>query len=172
MLTANTPQTIASDRVGDFEFSAYEREQIEHAIHHYAEPRAATIDALKIVQSQRGWVPDGAVYAIAEILSINPGDVEGVATFYNRIYRQPVGRNVIAVCDSIGCFLMGFDELYGSLQTKLGIKPGQTTADGRFTLLPIVCLGACDKAPVLMVNDATHFNVTPENVDSVLEQYK
>jgi NADH:ubiquinone oxidoreductase subunit E len=63
MLTANTPQTIASDRVGDFEFSAYEREQIEHAIHHYAEPRAATIDALKIVQSQRGWVPDGAVYA-------------------------------------------------------------------------------------------------------------
>jgi NADH-quinone oxidoreductase subunit E len=112
------------------------------------------------------------LFTLAEILSINPGDVEGVATFYNRIYRQPVGRHVIAVCDSIGCFLMGFDELYGSLQTKLGIKPGQTTADGRFTLLPIVCLGACDKAPVLMVNDATHFSVTPENVDSVLEQYK
>jgi NADH-quinone oxidoreductase subunit E len=67
---------------------------------------------------------------------------------------------------------MGFDELYGSLQTKLGIKPGQTTPDDRFTLLPIVCLGACDKAPVLMVNDATHFNVTPQNVDSVLEHYK
>jgi NADH-quinone oxidoreductase subunit E len=171
MLTANTTQTIASDRVGDFEFSAYEREQIEHAIHHYAEPRAATIDALKIVQSQRRWVPDGAIFAIADILGIGAGDVEGVATFYNRIYRQPVGRNVIAVCDSIGCFLMGFDELYGSLQTKLGIKPGQTTADDRFTLLPIVCLGACDRAPVLMVNDATHFNVTPDNIDSVLEHY-
>ena len=173
MLTANTTQTIATDRGGDnFVFTDYEREQIEHAIHHYAEPRAATIDALKIVQSQRRWVPDGAIFAIADILGIGAGDVEGVATFYNRIYRQPVGRNVIAVCDSIGCFLMGFDELYGSLQTKLGIKPGQTTPDDRFTLLPIVCLGACDKAPVLMVNDATHFNINPQNVDAVLEQYK
>jgi NADH-quinone oxidoreductase subunit E len=140
-------------------------------MHHYAEPRAATIDALKIVQNQRRWVSDGAVYAIADILGVSAADVEGVATFYNRIYRQPVGRHVIAVCDSIGCFLMGFDQLYGALQTKLGIKPGETTADDRFTLLPVVCLGACDKAPVLMVNDATHFNVTADNVDAVLEQY-
>lgn len=171
MLTANNTQTIATDRGDNFVFTDYERKHIEHAIHHYAEPRAATIDALKIVQSQRSWVPDGAIFAIADILGIGAGDVEGVATFYNRIYRQPVGRHVIAVCDSIGCFLMGFDELYGALQTKLGIKPGQTTPDGRFTLLPIVCLGACDKAPVLMVNDATHFNVTPSNIDTVLEQY-
>lgn len=171
MLTANTTQTIASDRVGDFAFSDYEREQIDHAMHHYPEPRAAIIDALKIVQSQRRWVPDGAVYAIADMLSVSAADVEGVATFYNRIYRQPVGRHVIAVCDSIGCFLMGFDQLYGALQQKLGIKPGQTTEDGRFTLLPVVCLGACDQAPVLMVNDATHFNVTADNVDQVLEQY-
>ena len=172
MLTVNTPQTIATDRGDNFTFTDYEREHIEHAIHHYAEPRAATIDALKIVQGQRGWVPDGAIYAIADMLSIGAGDVEGVATFYNRIYRQPVGRHVIAVCDSIGCFLMGFDELYGTLQQKLGIKPGQTTADDRFTLLPIVCLGACDKALVLMVNDVTHFDVSLENIDSILEQYK
>jgi len=171
MLTANNSQTIASDRVGDFAFSAIEHEQIETAMHHYPEPRAAIIDALKIVQNQRRWVPDGAVYAIADILSVTAADVEGVATFYNRIYRQPVGRHVIAVCDSIGCFLMGFDQLYGALQQKLGIKPGQTTEDGRFTLLPVVCLGACDQAPVLMVNDATHFNVTADNIDQVLEQY-
>ena len=171
MLTANSSQTIATDRGDNFVLTDFERIQIEHAIHHYAEPRAATIDALKIVQSQRRWVPDGAIYAIADMLGIGAGDVEGVATFYNRIYRQPVGRHVIAVCDSIGCFLMGFDELYGSLQKKLGIKPGQTTADDRFTLLPVVCLGACDKAPVLMVNDATHFNVTPDNIDAVLELY-
>lgn len=172
MLTANSSQTIATDRGEPFVLTDYEREHIQHAMHHYEDARAATIDALKIVQSQRRWVPDGAVSTIAELLGVSAADVEGVATFYNRIYRQPVGRHVIAVCDSIGCFLMGFDELYGSLQQKLGITPGQTTADGRFTLLPIVCLGACDKAPVLMVNDATHFDVTPANIDALLEQYK
>ncbi len=171
MLTANSPQTIATDRGAPFVLSAGEREQIEHAMHHYADSRAATIDALKIVQANHRWVPDGAVAAIADVLGVSAADVEGVATFYNRIYRKPVGRHVIAVCDSTSCFLMGFDQLYGALQKKLGISPGQTTADDRFTLLPIVCLGACDKAPVLMVNDATHFNVTAENIDAVLENY-
>ncbi len=171
MLTANSSQTIATDRGATFVLSAAEREQIEHAMHHYVDPRAATIDALKIVQAKHRWVPDGAVTAIANLLGTSASDVEGVATFYNRIYRQPVGRHVIAVCDSTSCFLMGFDQLYGALQKKLGIGPGQTTADDRFTLLPIVCLGACDKAPVLMINDVTHFNVTHENIDFVLEHY-
>ena len=89
MLTANTPQTIASDRVGDFEFSAYEREQIEHAIHHYAEPRAATIDALKIVQSQRRWVPDGAIFAIADILGIGGA---GQQSRYRKRQNRPFHR--------------------------------------------------------------------------------
>lgn len=172
MLTANSTQTIATDRGAPFVLTASERESIEHAMHHYADPRAATIDALKIVQANHRWVPDGAITAIADVLGVSAADVEGVATFYNRIYRKPVGRHVIAVCDSTSCFLMGFDQLYGALQQKLSISPGQTTADDRFTLLPIVCLGACDKAPVLMINDATHFNVTAENIDLLLEQYK
>ena len=173
MSTANTPYSslIATEKGQPFVLSDAEREAIEHAIHHYEDSRAASIDALKIVQKSRRWVPDGAIHAIAELLNMSAADLEGVATFYNRIYRQPVGRHVIAVCDSIGCFLTGFDELYASLQTKLGIKPGQTTADDRFTLLPVVCLGACDRSPVLMVNDATHFNVTPDTIDQVLEQY-
>ena len=171
MLTANSSQTIATDRGALFALTASERELIEHAMHHYVDPRAATIDALKIVQANHRWVPDGAVTAIADMLGVSAADVEGVATFYNRIYRKPVGRHVIAVCDSTSCFLMGFDQLYGALQQKLGINPGHTTADDRFTLLPIVCLGACDKAPVLMINDATHFNVTSENIDSILEHY-
>ena len=173
MLTANTPYSslIATEKGQPFVLTSEEREAIEHAMHHYADPRAASIDALKIVQHNHRWVPDGAIYAIAEVLGISAADLEGVATFYNRIYRQPVGRHVIAVCDSIGCFLTGFDELYAALQTKLGIKPGQTTADDRFTLLPVVCLGACDRSLVLMVNDATHFNVTPANIEQVLEQY-
>lgn len=172
MLTANSSQTIVTDRGAPFVLAAAERQQIEHVMHHYVDPRAATIDALKIVQANHRWVPDGAIAAIADVLGVSAADVEGVATFYNRIYRRPVGRHVIAVCDSTSCFLMGFDQLYGALQQKLGISPGQTTADDRFTLLPIVCLGACDKAPVLMINDATHFNVTAENIDALLENYK
>jgi NADH-quinone oxidoreductase subunit E len=171
MLTANSSQTIATDRGAPFVLSDAERQQIEHAMHHYVDSRAAIIDALKIVQATYRWVPDGAIAAIADVLGVSAADVEGVATFYNRIYRKPVGRHVIAVCDSTSCFLMGFDQLYGALQQKLGITPGQTTADDRFTLLPIVCLGACDRAPVLMINDATHFNVTAENIDAILEQY-
>jgi NADH-quinone oxidoreductase subunit E len=173
MSTANTPYSslIVTEKGQPFVLSDAERHEIEHALHHYEDPRAASIDALKIVQKYRRWVPDGALHAIGELLNISAADVEGVATFYNRIYRQPVGRHVIAVCDSIGCFLTGFDGVYAALQDKLGIAPGQTTADDRFTLLPVCCLGACDRGPVLMVNDATHFNVSPGNLDQVLEQY-
>ncbi len=159
---------IATDR---YQFTAEDKAEIEHCLHHYDDSRAASIDALKIVQRRHGWVPDNAIAAIAEILGIPGSDIEGVATFYNRIYRQPVGRNVIAVCDSIGCFLVGFEEIYSALKKQLAIQPGQTTADNRFTLLPICCLGACDRGPVLMINDDTHFDVSVEKLDAVLEQY-
>jgi NADH-quinone oxidoreductase subunit E len=173
MSTDNTPRKIiVTDRGVPYELAAEDLAEMEHCIHHYDDPRAASIDALKIVQRRHGWVPDGAIPAIAKVLGIPGSDIEGVATFYNRIYRRPVGRHVIAVCDSIGCFLMGYEQVYGALQVKLGIKPGQTTADGRFTLLPICCLGACDRAPVLMINDDTHFNVSPDTLETVLEQYR
>ena len=175
MSTANSPtpysRLIATEKGQPFTLSETERHEIEHAIHHYEDPRAASIDALKIVQKHHRWVPDGAIALIGEMLGISAADVEGVATFYNRIYRQPVGRHVIIVCDSIGCFLTGFDELYTALQSKLGIAPGQTTSDDRFTLLPVCCLGACDRGPVLMIDDNTHFNVSPSNLDQVLECY-
>ena len=159
---------ITTDR---YQFSAEDHAEIAACIHHYDDARAATIDALKIVQRRHGWVPDNAIAAIGELLGIPGSDVEGVATFYNRIYRQPVGRHVIAVCDSIGCFLVGFEAIYTALKKQLNIQPGQTTADGRFTLLPICCLGACDRGPVLMINDDTHFNVSMDNLGEILERY-
>lgn len=173
MSTVNsTPsKLIVTDRGQPYEMAPEDRDEILHVIAHYDDPRAASIDALKIVQRRHGWVPDGAIPLIGELLNMPSSDVEGVATFYNRIYRQPVGRHVIAVCDTISCFLMGYEQIYGQLQAKLGIKPGQTTPDGRFTLLPISCLGACDRAPVLMINDDTHFNVSVDNLDQLLEQY-
>ena len=172
-MSTDNPQSkmIVTDRGGPFILSDEEQRAIEQAMHHYEDARAATIDALKIVQKSRRWVSDAAVEAIAAVLGIAAAEVDGVATLYNRIYRQPVGRHVVLVCDSIGCHLSGYEKVYERIQELLGIQPGQTTPDDRFTILPVVCLGACDRAPVLLIDENTHFQVTPENVAAVLEQY-
>jgi len=159
---------IQSDR---FALTETERSAIEHEMHHYEDPRAASIEALKIVQKQRGWVPDGAIHAIAAVLGIPASDVEGVATFYSQIFRQPVGRHIIRVCDSMTCFIGGHESVLGAIQQQLGIAPGQTSADNRFTLLPVCCLGNCDKAPALMIDDDTFGNVSAAAVDQLLEAY-
>ena len=154
-----------------FVLSDTERHEIEHELAHYPDSRAASIGALKVVQQHRGWVPDGAIPQIAAMVGMSAAELDGVATFYNLIFRQPVGRNVIKVCDSISCFLTGYDEVKRGLEQKLGIAFGQTTADGRFTLLPICCLGACDRGATLMINDDLHGNVTPQSLDKILEAY-
>ncbi|MDD1507437.1 NADH-quinone oxidoreductase subunit NuoE [Pseudomonas sp. CNPSo 3701] len=160
---------IQTDR---FALSETERSAIEHEMHHYEDPRAASIEALKIVQKERGWVPDGAADAIGAILGIPASDVEGVATFYSQIFRQPVGRHIIRVCDSMTCFIGGHENVLGSIKSELGIVPGQTTADGRFTLLPVCCLGNCDKAPAMMIDDETFGDVQPEGVAQLLENFQ
>ncbi len=160
---------IQTDR---FALSETERSAIEHEMLHYEDPRAASIEALKIVQKERGWVPDGAADAIGAILGIPASDVEGVATFYSQIFRQPVGRHIIRVCDSMTCFIGGHENVLGSIKSELGIVPGQTTADGRFTLLPVCCLGNCDKAPAMMIDDETFGDVQPEGVAQLLENFQ
>ena len=130
------------------------------------------MDAMKIVQKHRGWVSDEALKDISELLEVSVDELDSVATFYNLIYRKPVGRHVILVCDSISCWVMGYDRLRDHLTSRLGIKMGETTADGRFTLLPIVCLGTCDHAPAMMVDSDLHRDLDTEKIDSILEQYK
>jgi len=159
---------IQTDR---FVLSETERSAIEHEMHHYEDPRAASIEALKIVQKERGWVPDGASEAIGAILGIPGSDVEGVATFYSQIFRVPVGRHVIRVCDSMTCYIGGHESVLGSIQKQLGIGLGQTTPDQRFTLLPVCCLGNCDKAPALMIDEDTFGDVEAEDVAKLLEAY-
>jgi len=165
-----TARQIASDGEG-FTLADEDRHAIEHERDHYEQPQAACIEALKIVQRRHGWVPDAAIPAIAEVLGVGPASVEGVATFYSLIFRQPVGRHVILVCDSSSCFLNDYDALREALSARLGIGLGETTADGRFTLLPVCCLGACDRGPALMVDDDTYGPVAPEDVADLLEGY-
>ncbi|MEA3252573.1 MAG: NADH-quinone oxidoreductase subunit NuoE [Pseudomonadota bacterium] len=165
-----TARHIASDGEG-FTLADEDRRAIEHERAHYEQPQAACIEALKIVQRRHGWVPDAAIPAIAEVLGIGPASVEGVATFYSLIFRQPVGRHVILVCDSSSCFLTGYEELGDALAKRLGIGLGQTTADGRFTLLPVCCLGACDRGPAMMIDDDTFGPIAPDDLDELLEAY-
>ncbi len=160
------------EAAGDaFVLSAEERDAIEHEKLHYEDARAASIEALKIVQKKRGWVPDEAIVAIAAVLGISASDVESVATFYSQIFRQPVGRHVIRYCDSVVCHITGYQGIQAALEKKLGIKPGETTADGRFTLLPTCCLGNCDKGPAIMIDDDTHAPLQPEEIPLLLEEY-
>src|SRR5215469_12304306 len=148
-----------------------ERREIEHELPHYATRQAVCIDAMKIVQKHRGWVSDEALKDIGDLLGMSQAELDGVATFYNLIFRRPVGRHVIYVCDSVSCWIMGSNRQFGHLTERLGVKAGETTTDGRFTLLPIVCLGACDHAPVMMVDEDLHMDLEPAKIDRILENY-
>lgn len=151
--------------------SAGEQEEIEAELQRYADRQAVCIDALLIVQRHRGWVSDEAVRDIAEALAMSPAEVDAVATFYNRVFRRPVGRHVIFLCDSVSCWIMGYGRACEALTARLGIGFGETSADGRFTLLPTPCLGACDHAPAMMIDDTLHGDLDPERLDAILDRY-
>jgi len=148
-----------------------EREEIAAELPHYPEKRGACIEALKIVQQHRGWVSDDSLRDLAVLLEMTPEELEGVASFYNLVFRRPVGRHVILYCDSVSCWIMGCDRIREQLTARLGIQPGETSADGRFTLLPIVCLGTCDHAPAMMIDEDLHRDLDPGALDAVLERY-
>jgi len=149
-----------------------EKEKIDQEISHFPLRSAACIEALKVVQDERGWVSDQSVKDIAEYLGMSVEQVDGVATFYNLIFRRPVGRHVILVCDSISCWVLGYERLVKHLSKKLGIGWGETTSDNRFTLLPIPCLGTCDRAPALMIDNDLHRDLNEEKLDEILNRYK
>ena len=133
---------------------------------------SASVDALNIVQRHRGWVSDEAIKDVATMLGMTTDELDAVATFYSFIFRKPVGRHVVLVCDSISCWVMGYNPLLDILKTQLGITFGETTTDKRFTLLPISCLGACDRAPAMMVDEDLYGPVTPEMMKEILRKYE
>lgn len=149
-----------------------EIQEIEHEMTLYPIKSGACIEALKIVQEHRGWVSDESIKDVAGILEMSAEEVDGVATFYTMIFRKPIGRNIIAVCNSVTCYMLGYESIYNRISKQLGIKFGETTADQRFTLLPNPCLGDCDHAPALMINKDHYNKLKPEMLDEILEKYK
>jgi len=143
---------------------------IEHECSLYEIRPAAAIDALQIVQNERRWISDESLYAIANMLGMSATELEGIATFYNLIYRHPVGEHVIHLCDSISCWLHDYQTIADHLRKTLKIEFGQTTQDGKITLLPNVCLGCCDKAPALMLDGELIESLNIELIDNLLKR--
>lgn len=131
-------------------------------------PHEMIVDALRAVQSHHGWVPDEGVELVAELLGVLPVEVEEVATFYDKIFRRPVGIRVIHLCDSICCWANGGEAIADHLRKSLGIDFGETTSDGVFTLLPTCCLGACGDAPAMMVGLTTYGRLSAERIEEIL----
>jgi len=151
--------------------SEKEKNEIAAELAHADSKSSVSVDALNIVQRHRGWVSDETLRDVANLLEMTSDELDAVATFYSFIFRRPVGRHVILVCDSISCWVMGCNPLLDLLKNRMNISFGDTTEDKRFTLLPISCLGACDRAPAMMVDDDLYGPVTPGMMDEVLGKY-
>ena len=165
------PQSQSASRIGLL--SDASRAEIDRWIAKYPPDRkqAAVLAALRIAQEQNGgWLSVDLIEAVAEYLEMPPVAVEEVATFYTMFDLKPVGRHKVCVCTNIACQLNGSDRIMSHLQKRLGVKPGETTVGGKFTLKEVECLGACGGAPMMMVDKTYYENLTPEKVDEILNQ--
>jgi NADH-quinone oxidoreductase subunit E len=134
--------------------------------------RSAVLPALYLVQAQQGYITAHAMRYVAELLGITAADVEDVVSYYSMFFTKPVGRFVVSVCRTLSCALNGAERVTEEISHALGINPGETDASGTFTLLEVECLGACDRAPVVMVNDAWHECLKPEDAAPLLEDLR
>jgi NADH-quinone oxidoreductase subunit E len=148
-----------------------EKREIEALKARFPRPQAAAVEAMQALVGRRGWLPDEDLIELAGLLGMSPEGLDSVATFYNQVYRKKTGRHVILVCDSFACWVMGYEDIMNHLQARLGVEVGGTTPDGRFTLLPVVCIGACDRAPAMIVDGELYGNLTPGRVDEILEKH-
>lgn len=138
----------------------------------YATRQGALMPILHEIQHAHRHVPYQAMVEIASFLKIAPAEVLDTVTFYEEYSTEPRGRCVIGICQSIACEVCGHDKLLDHVRNKLGIEPHETTDDGAFTLLTLECLGSCDTAPVALMNETLHENLTVESVDRLIEEVK
>ena len=152
--------------------SEADREAIESAFKGYRFRESACIEALKIIQRRRGWVSDEDIRDVSGLLGMTPDELDSVATFYSLIFRREVGRHVIFICDSASCWVMGYETMLDHITTRLGISLGETSADGKFTLLPVACIGVCEQAPAMIIDDEVYGFLDEEKIDKILSSYK
>ncbi len=149
--------------------SKQEIAEIDHEITKFPVRKSACLEALMVVQKYRGYVSDEALREVADYIGMSATELDGIATFYNLIYRKPVGKKVIRLCDSVSCWIMGYENIRKKIHSEIGISWGETSADKKFTLLPAQCLGTCDRGPAMMVNDKLYQNLNEEKVELILK---
>ena len=157
-----------------FAYTAENRARFDAIVKRYPPERrrSAVLPALYLAQEQQGYITANAIRYVAGLLEITPADVEDVVSFYTMFYTKPVGRFVLQVCRTLSCAVNGAERVTEELSAALGIKPGETDAARMFTLVEVECLGACDRAPVVMVNDAWHEGLTPERASKLVDDLK
>jgi len=151
-------------------FSEVGMKEFARLLSRYPDKEAVILPALYLAQRELGYVSDEAIVYIAQLLGTSPARIEGVATFYTMFNRKPVGKYHVQICRNISCSLLGAEHLIAHVSAKLGVKPGETTADGKFTLTKVECLGSCGTAPVMQVNDDYYENLTEASVDAILDK--
>jgi NADH-quinone oxidoreductase subunit E len=147
-------------------------EDLKDRIAKVEHPRELAVDVMLTVQNHYGYESDEALEEAANLLKMTPLELEELATFYDFIYREPVGRYVLHVCDGVVCWMNGYGSVLDYLSKRLGIGPGETTEDGLFTLLPTACIGYCDLSPAMLVNGRPYGPLTPEKIDEVLKRLR
>ena len=157
-----------------FRYSPDNQAKFDELVTHYPpeQRKSAIIYALFLVQQQQGYISGASMRFVAEQIGCSAADVEDVVSYYTMFYTKPVGKRVLNVCRTLSCALLGAERVTEALSQKLGIKPGQTTPDGEFTLIEVECLGACDRAPVVMVNDDWHERLAPEQAGQFVDDLK
>jgi NADH-quinone oxidoreductase subunit E len=157
-----------------FEYTPENRARFDEIVKRYPADRrrSAVLPALYLAQYQQGYITANAIRHVAELLGITRADVEDVVSFYTMFYTKPVGKFVLQVCRTLSCALNGAERVTEELQDKLGIKSGETDSTGTFTLIEVECLGACDRAPVVMVNDAWHECLAPEGAGKLVDELR
>jgi len=169
----HTPIQILTRRSPDMRpLSGEARGKIADLVRRYPRKQSALLPALFVAQADHGYVTHGAILDIAKTMDMNPTEVEGVATFYTMFAKKPVGEYVLQVCTTLSCALCGGVELLHHLEEKLGVKAGQTTPDGKFTLIPVECLASCGTAPMMQVNDLYVERLTPESADALIDELR
>jgi NADH-quinone oxidoreductase subunit E len=153
-------------------FSREEQKEIDVELGKYAVKSAAGLEVLKIVQKHRGWISDETLGEVARTVEMSDDELDSVASSYNHIFRKQVGRHCIYICDGMTCWIKKYEDLINHICKRFGIATGQTTKDGRFTLLVSSCLGVCEKAPVMMVDNDLYVELDIAKVDKILNNYK
>ncbi len=144
-------------------------QKIDALIAMYPARRSALIPSLHLAQAEVGYISPDVVVEFSRIFELTPNEVYEVVSFYTMLHKAPVGKYVLQVCTNISCLLCNSEVILTHLQKRLGIKPGETTPDRKFTLLEVECLASCGTAPVIQINDDYHENLTPEKLDRILD---